>query len=96
MKALQDKKDSLERQLQQRGNGTNGTVQSSARPDVVCYTCSEAGHFSRDCAQKQQGRRNGQFNKGLKGVITDVVFPILRIAVIIRHIRGWGLTPLSR
>ena len=62
LKALQDKIDSLERQLQQRGNGPNGTVQSSARPDVVCYTCSETGHYSRDCSQKQQGRRNGQFN----------------------------------
>ena len=53
LKALQDKIDSLDKQLQHRGNGT---FSSRGNPDVVCYTCSEVGHYSRDCPEKQQGR----------------------------------------
>ena len=65
LKALQDKIDSLEKQLQRRGNGT---FSSRGNPDVVCYTCSEVGHYSRDCPQKQQGRgSNHYFNQQSNG-----------------------------
>ena len=65
LKALQDKIDSLEKQLQRRGNET---FSSQGNPDVVCYTCSEVGHYSRYCPQKQQGRgSNYYFNQQSNG-----------------------------
>ena len=97
LKALQDKKDSLERQLQQRGNGS---ARGPSNPNVVCYSCSEVGHYSRNCPQKQRSRGNGQFfnqqGNGAQGGIKGVVHPILKMAGINRLFRGWGLAPLSR
>ena len=51
--------------MQRRGNGT---FSSRGNPDVVCYTCSEVDHYSRDCPQKQQGRgSNHYFNQQSNG-----------------------------
>lgn len=67
LKALQDKIVSLEKQLQQRGN----SARSPSNPNVVCFTCSEVGHYSRNCPQKGLGRRNspyyGHHGNGIQG-----------------------------
>ena len=49
-------------------NRGNGIFNSRGNPDVVCYTCSEVGQYSRDCPQKQQGRGgNPYFNQHSNG-----------------------------
>ena len=55
VKALQEKIESLEQQIQQKGNGN-----AHNRSEVTCYLCYEKGHISRNCLQKQQEGRRGQ------------------------------------
>lgn len=55
LKALQEKIESLEQQIQQKGNGN-----AHNRSEVTCYLCYEKGHISRNCPQKQQEGRRGQ------------------------------------
>lgn len=57
LKALQEKIEGLERQLQQRNNGN---MRNRSRSELVCYLCSEIGHFSRTCPLRQQGSRGNQ------------------------------------
>lgn len=57
LKALQEKIEGLERQLQQR---SNGNMRNRSRSELVCYLCSEIGHFSRTCPLRQQGNRGNQ------------------------------------
>lgn len=57
LKALQEKIEGLERQLQQRASGN---MRNTARSELVCYLCSEKGHISRTCPLRQQGNRGNQ------------------------------------
>lgn len=57
LKALQEKIEGLERQLHQR---SNGNMRNRSRSELVCYLCSEIGHFSRTCPLRQQGNRGNQ------------------------------------